>query len=66
MNKQAYIKPAMRIVRIEHQHIICTSDTVNSVKSDDTGIGYGGGGNGPVRARQHSVWDDDEDDYEND
>lgn len=57
--KKEYIKPDMRVVRIEHQQIICTSDLVSNVNSGDTGIGYGGGGSGPNRARQHSVWDDD-------
>ena len=57
--KKEYQKPALRIVHIEHQQIICGSDAVTKVESGDAGIGYGGGGNGPNRARQHSVWDED-------
>ena len=60
MNKQAYQKPALRVVKIQQTSIICTSVTVGSVDSGDTGIGYGGGGSGPARARQHGGidWDD--------
>jgi len=56
MNKKDYQKPAMRVVRIQHQQIICTS--VTSVSSGDTGLGFGGGGSGPARTRQHGGWDD--------
>ena len=59
MKKKDYMKPVQRTVRIEHQHIICTSDPVRNIDSGDTGIGYGGGGSSPNRARQHSAWDDD-------
>jgi len=58
MNKKAYQKPTMRVVRIQHQQIICTSN-VNTVISGDTGIGYGGGGSGPAHARGFGDWDDD-------
>ena len=26
MNKKAYKKPTMRVLKIQHQHIICTSN----------------------------------------
>jgi hypothetical protein len=45
----------MRIVRIEHQHIICTS-----VTGTEGPFGYGGGGTGPAYVRQHSGIDWDE------
>jgi len=57
MNKKAYQKPTMRIVRIQHQQIICISN-VSSVESGDTGIGFGGGGSGPAQARGFGEWDD--------
>lgn len=57
MNKKAYQKPTMRIVRIQHQQIICTS--LYSINSGDTGLGFGGGGSGPAHARGFGGWDDD-------
>ncbi len=49
MKKKAYMKPAMRVVKLQHQGIICTSGYgVKSVQSsfddpDDEFI-WGGGG----------------------
>ena len=48
MKKKAYMKPTMRVVKMQHQGIICTSGGVKSVQSsfddpDDDFI-YGGGG----------------------
>ncbi len=60
MKKQAYQKPAMRVVKIQHQqHLLAGSiENVNS----NAGIGYGGGGggSGPARSRGFDGWDDDE------
>ena len=61
MNKKDYMKPAMRVVKIQAANIICTSPYgVTGVSSDDTGIGYGGGGSGPAHARSFGGWDDEE------
>lgn len=62
MRKKDYMKPAMRVVKIQHTGIICASK-VGSVSSGDTGIGYGGSDadySGPVRARSFGGWDDEE------
>ena len=59
--KKEYMKPAMCIVRIEHQHIICTSITDTD---GNGGLGFGGGGKGPARARGFGGWDDDWDDWD--
>lgn len=56
MNKKEYMKPALRIVRIEHQGIICTS--VNNVAGGT--LKYGGGGSGPSRSRSFDDWDEEE------
>lgn len=56
MNKKEYMKPALRIVRIEHQGIICTS--VTNVAGGT--LNYGGGGSGPSRSRSFDDWDDEE------
>ena len=58
--KRVYQKPVLRVVKIQQTHIICASDPVRSVDGGDTGIGYGGGGSGPARARQHGGIDWDE------
>ena len=58
--KKQYQQPAMKVVKMQHQGFVCTSDPVRSVNGGDTGIGYGGGGSGPVRARARgfSGWDE--------
>jgi len=51
--KKNYQKPAMRVVKIQHQqHLLQAS--VNNVNSSGIGIGFGGGGSGPARARQNN------------
>ena len=55
MNRKDYQKPAMRVVTLRHTGILMTSLTgINS----DTGLGYGGGGNGSARSRGFDDWDD--------
>ena len=61
--KKTYLQPTMMVVTLQQHSIICTSNGVNRVSTNlDEGdaIGYGGGGSGPARARQHSGidWDD--------
>ena len=53
--KKDYMKPDMRIVRIEHQQIICISDVDSNV-----GMGYGGGSSVHGRSRSYDEWDDEE------
>ncbi len=60
--KKTYLQPTMMVVTLQQHSIICSSP-VNRVSGNlDEGdaIGYGGGGSGPARARQHSGidWDD--------
>ena len=33
--KKQYMKPAMRVVKIQQQHIICTSSGVQSLSNDE-------------------------------
>ena len=56
--KKTYLQPTMMVVRLQQQSIICASP-VNRVSSN-VDMDYGGGGNDPARARQHSGndWDD--------
>ena len=56
--KKNYQKPSMKVIKIQHSGIICGS--VRGVESGDTGIGFGGGGSGPSRARSFGGfdWDD--------
>ena len=62
--KKNYMKPALRVVRIQQKCQIL-SGSVTSVESGDTGIGDtgitgGGPGSGPARARSNGGidWDD--------
>ena len=59
--KKNYMKPALRVVRIQQKcQILSGSDSVTSVESGDTGIT--GGGPGSVQGRSRSNggidWDD--------
>ncbi len=56
--KKTFLKPTIQVVALQQQGIICTSP-VDNVKSN-AGIGYGGGGRGPSRARGYDEadWDD--------
>ena len=49
----------MMVESLQQQDIICASNRVSSVSSN-VDMDYGGGGNDPARARQHSGndWDD--------
>ena len=54
--KKNYMKPALRVVRIQQKYQIL-SGSVTSVQGGDTGITGGGPGSGPARARSFD-WDD--------
>ena len=61
--KKNYMKPALRVVRIQQKCQILSGSVTSvesSVESGDTGIGYGGGSSGPARARSNGGidWDD--------
>ena len=58
MNKE-YMKPAMRVVRIQHQCTILSGSITGT--DNNANLIYGGGGSGPARARSHGVWNDEED-----
>ena len=55
--KKNYQKPSMKVIKIQHQGIICQS--VNGVGGNG-GFDLGGGGSGPARARSFGGidWDD--------
>ena len=53
MNKQAYMKPAIRIVRLQHQGIICLG------VSNNANLHGGGGSNTHAHARGFDGWEDD-------
>ena len=53
--KKMYVKPTMDVVEYHMSQITCTS--VSKVSAGDTGLNYGGGGNGPARGKS-SIWDE--------
>lgn len=53
--KKTYLQPIMMVVRLQQQSIICSSPVGNVDSNVD--MNYGGGGNGPARARSFD-WDD--------
>jgi hypothetical protein len=57
--KKTYMKPALMVVRVQQQGIICTS--VDSIDSN-VGLDYGGGGSSPAHAPRYGGFD--LDDYE--
>jgi len=53
MKKQVYQHPVLRIVKIQHAQMLCTS--VNGVTSN-AGLQFNGdGGTGPARGRQQNT-----------
>ena len=52
--KKLYAKPTMDVVEYHLTEITCTS--VKSVQSE-SGLKYGGGGNGPARGKS-GIWDE--------
>ena len=62
MEKKFYAAPTIEVVEYGMNEIICSSG--NQVKAvdggTDTGLGYGGGGNGPARSNNRGgIWDED-------
>ena len=47
----------MQVVKINQSTFIMTS-TLTSISTNDTGITYGGGGNGTGRSRDYDDWDE--------
>ena len=55
--KKEYMKPTMKVVKIQHQsHILV--DSVHTLNSGDTGLKLGGAGSGPARSRSFDEWDE--------
>lgn len=57
MKKQTYMKPDMRVLMLQHQHQLLAG-SVNNVEGGDSGIGFGGGGDGPARAPFFDGWEE--------
>ena len=59
MIKKDYQKPTMKVVLLQHRTMLL-SGSITDVNSGDTGIGFGGEGSGPARARSNGGidWDD--------
>ena len=60
--KKTYLQPAMMVVTLQQQGIICTSpvSSVSTNLDEGDAIGYDGGGTGPARVKSNTVdWDDD-------
>jgi len=53
--KKTYMKPALMVVRVQQQGIICTSFVDNI--DGDVDLDYGGGGNGSARAPEYGELD---------
>lgn len=63
MNKKAYQKPAMQVVKIQHKCNILSGSPVTGLGTnltDDDAINYGGGNSGTARSRSFGDWDDEE------
>ena len=58
--KREYMKPAMVVVQLQHQGIICMSDIIVTRTAGNADLYYEGGSNGPARVRSSSGIDWDE------
>ena len=58
MEKKIYTTPTLSVVEFEMNEVICTSP-LQSI-SGNSGLSYGGGGNGPARGKSRDgIWDED-------
>ena len=56
MEKKQYSSPAMRVVKIQVRRIL--ADSVRGMNSGETGLKYGGAGNGEAKSNGHrGIWD---------
>lgn len=64
MIKKDYMKPAMRVVKIQNKsHILVNSVQTEGLGSESLGYDRNGGDQGDAWSRQRTVWDDEEEDY---
>jgi hypothetical protein len=61
MMKRVYLKPAMRVVVLNTRvQLLTASNPTVTRTAGNADLNYEGGGSGPARARQHDVWDEEE------
>lgn len=62
--KEPYKSPNTKILKSKSSDNLLLGSVTNvdsrSSGNDDIGIGYGGGGSGPARSNEYSIWDDEE------
>lgn len=64
--KKNYQKPKIWVEELKMESPLLGGSLINQVTNviGNTSIGYGGGGSGPARAGENSLWDDEEDESE--
>ena len=63
MMKRVYLKPAMRVVVVNTKVQLLTASATTTVTTNSNNVGLNEkieAGSGPARARQHDVWDEEE------
>ena len=63
MKKQTYKRPEIWVEGLEIESPLLTN-TITDIQGKSGGVtifGYGGGGNGPARAGESGLWDDEDD-----
>ena len=64
MIKKDYMKPAMRVVKIQYKsHILVNSVQTKGLGSESLGYDRNGGDQGDAWSRQRTVWDEEEEEY---
>jgi hypothetical protein len=60
--KKVYLQPTMTVVKVQQRTalLLTSANTVSTNMTGDDAIDYGGGSNGPARARSYGGidWDD--------
>lgn len=60
--KEPYKSPKTKILKSKSSDNLLLGSVTNVDSrisgNDDIGIGYGGGGSGPARSNEYSIWDD--------
>lgn len=62
--KETYKSPNIKIFKSKNTDNLLVGSITNvgtrSSDNNDIGISFGGGGSGPARSNEYSIWDDDE------
>lgn len=60
--KKTYIRPGIGVEELKMESVLQANSKKVTNTAGNAGIGYRGGGNGPARAGENHLWDEEDDD----